>query len=410
MVEVSYYPVCSLEATARDYAESVAGVAELLDIKLMEIPDWNCCGATAGHSLDHRISLNLSARNLGLSLNQPQPIVVPCALCFNRLKSAQKELIEDHSAVTPEIARLGTDYDRVEVVELNNYLTSPEIMALIEKRKVTSLNGLRPVCYYGCQGQRPPGVTDREDYEHPEGLDRLLKLLGAEVKEWSFKTDCCGASHSLARPDIVFTLVGRLYNHALEAGANCIVTGCQMCQANLDLYQEEISKEMNREVYLPVFYFTELLGVALGHRAAAVDDRPDARRGGPQRPAGDRFAAEQVVERRRYLAVVPERKVAAEGEDAVDDLPGAVHRGVEEPRVAGVIEHGVDAAAQIGPVDRHGFTGGGPCRRGRAAGCGQAGRRKDRGSRDRHAANRGGAGCVTNRNVHGVAAGGKRPV
>ena len=269
MIEVSYYPGCSLEATARDYAESVAGAAELLEIKLVELPDWNCCGATAGHSLDHRITLNLGARNLGLAIGRPQPVVVPCALCFNRLKSAQAELLKDVSLVTPEIARLGTDYGRVEVVELNSFLTSPELVALAEEKKVRDLEGLRPVCYYGCQGQRPPRVTGRSDYENPQGIDRLLSALGAEVKDWPFKTDCCGASHAVPRPDIVYRLVGHLYDRALEYGANCIVTGCQMCQANLDMYQQEIAAEMGREVYLPVFYFTELLGLALGHRDAS---------------------------------------------------------------------------------------------------------------------------------------------
>jgi heterodisulfide reductase subunit B len=261
--DVSYYPGCSLEATARDYEESIQGVAKLIDLNLVEVPDWNCCGATAGHSLDHRLALNLSARNLALAARGPQPTVVPCALCFNRMKTAQAELVEDDAAVTAEIRELGTDYARVEVVELNRYLTTPEMIDLIASKKVQDLSGLKPVCYYGCQGQRPPKITGNPEHENPTGLDRLLNALGCEVLDWSFKTDCCGASHSIPRPDIVFTLVGKLYDRALQIGANCVVTGCQMCQANLDMYQKEIAAEMGREVYLPVFYFTELIGLAL---------------------------------------------------------------------------------------------------------------------------------------------------
>jgi heterodisulfide reductase subunit B2 len=266
MRAVSFYPGCSLEATARDYLESVKGAASLMDIELREVPDWNCCGASAAHALDHRVSLNLSARNLALAQEGPQPVVVPCALCFNRLKSAQHELAQDQSQLLPEIAEMLDDQYAVDVVELNSFLTSPEMIAQAEAKAQTSLSGLKPVVYYGCQGQRPPKITDNPDHENPMGIDLLLSALGAEVIDWPFKTDCCGASHSVARPDLVHTLVGRLYERALERDANCIVTGCQMCQANLDLYQKEIAAELERDVYLPVFYFTELIGLALGHQ------------------------------------------------------------------------------------------------------------------------------------------------
>jgi len=270
MKAVGFYPGCSLEATARDYLESVQGAAKLLELELSEIPDWNCCGASAAHALDHRASFNLSARNLALAQSGPQPVVVPCALCFNRLKTAQHELAQDRSLLLPEIAQMLTDQDAVQVVELNSFLTSPEMIAKAEAKIQNHLGGLRPVVYYGCQGQRPPAVTEHPDYENPMGIDRLLQALGAEVADWPFKTDCCGASHSVGRPDLVHALVGQLYERALQRGANCIVTGCQMCQANLDLYQKEIAAELGREVYLPVFYFTELIGLALGHKQTSV--------------------------------------------------------------------------------------------------------------------------------------------
>ncbi len=266
--EVSYYPGCSLEATARDYAESVAGAAELLGIKLNEVPDWNCCGATAAHSLDHRVTLNLAARNLALAAGCPSPLVVPCALCFNRLKSAQAELMADGAVVIPEIAELGGNYGEAQVVELNSFFSAGWALEKARSLKKRDLTGLKAVCYYGCQGQRPPAITGHPAPENPTGLDRLLTALGAQVLDWPYKTDCCGASHSVPRPDIVHTLVARLYERALAAGANCLVTGCQMCQANLDLYQEQIAQEMGRPVYLPVFYFTELIGLALGHPQA----------------------------------------------------------------------------------------------------------------------------------------------
>ncbi len=281
MTEVGYYPGCSLEASARDYAESIEGVAGLLGLKLVEVEDWNCCGASAGHSLDHAKSVNLAGRNLALAARGPQPLVVPCALCFNRLKTAQAELAQDRSELVAEVAGLAGDPQQVQVRELNGFLTSAEMIEAMESRRKRSLTGLKLVCYYGCQGQRPPKITGHPQYENPTGMDRLLDRLGATVIDWPAKTDCCGASHSVPRPDLVFTLVGRLYDEASRRGAEAIVTGCQMCQANLDLYQVEIAAAQGRPVDLPVFYLTELAGLALGHPQAGrwlgrhmVDPRP----------------------------------------------------------------------------------------------------------------------------------------
>jgi heterodisulfide reductase subunit B len=263
-MEVGYYPGCSLEATARDYRESLEAVCQALEVRLVEVEDWNCCGASAAHSLDHRLALNLGARNLVQAAAGPQPVVVPCALCFNRLKTTQYELAQGATGLIPELGRHLDRLARVEVVELNQFLTRPELVERTLSAARHSLAGLRPVVYYGCQGQRPPQVTGHPRHEDPQGIDQLLSELGAEVVDWPYKTDCCGASFAVSRPEVVFELVGRLYLRALERGANCIVTGCQMCQANLDLYQDQIAARLEREVYLPVFYFTELMGLALG--------------------------------------------------------------------------------------------------------------------------------------------------
>jgi heterodisulfide reductase subunit B len=121
------------------------------------------------------------------------------------------------------------------------------------------------VCYYGCLAARPPKITDKEAYENPRNMEALLETLGAEPLDWSYKTDCCGAGLAVSRPDIIDTLVQRLYDRALAAGAQCLVVSCQMCQANLDLPQKRIAKKTGQDYSLPVLYFTELMGLALGH-------------------------------------------------------------------------------------------------------------------------------------------------
>jgi heterodisulfide reductase subunit B len=133
---------------------------------------------------------------------------------------------------------------------------------------VHPLTNLQAVCYYGCLVSQPPGVTDKEDHENRQNMERLFKVLGAHPVDWSFKTDYCGAGLAVGRPDIIDTLAQRHYERALAAGAECFVVSCQMCQANLDLSQERISQKFSKDYYLPVFYFTELMGLAVGHGEA----------------------------------------------------------------------------------------------------------------------------------------------
>lgn len=264
MPTVGYYPGCSLEGTARDYAASIEGLCHLLEIDLVELDDWNCCGATAAHSLDHELSIELPARNLILAQQQGlTDLTAPCALCFNRLKAAEKALKKKASGDAP----VGKELN-VQVWDLVEYFCRPEILEAIQRRVVRPLKGLRAVCYYGCMVNRPPKITDARAWENPTNMEQLMELVGVEVLDWPFKTDCCGASHAVARPDLVTALVGKLFRRAVDQGANCMVVSCQMCHANLDLYQGRVAQELRLPLNMPIFYFTDLIALALGETKA----------------------------------------------------------------------------------------------------------------------------------------------
>ena len=265
MQSVSYYPGCSLMGSAREFDDSVRGVAASLEVELKELADWNCCGATAAHALNERLALALPARNLLLAEAAGQDVVVPCASCFSRLKFAEKALL---SGAGPE---LGVDYGgKIKIRDVAEFMGQPAMLERLAAKVVKPLKGLKAVCYYGCLVARPPKVTDPEDCENPQSMDRICATLGMEVYPWSYKTSCCGGSHSIARPDIVHTLTQKLYDKALECEAECFVVGCQMCQANLDMQQRAIAAKAGRDYYLPVLYFTELIGLACAHPHAAA--------------------------------------------------------------------------------------------------------------------------------------------
>ncbi|MDY0042284.1 MAG: heterodisulfide reductase-related iron-sulfur binding cluster, partial [Desulforhabdus sp.] len=242
------------------YADSILDLFAALDIKLEEVPDWNCCGATAAHSIHHQASIDLAVRNLRLASTLTNPdMLVPCALCYNRLKTAAKELQSGRGRHDPGEFASGIP----KIWDLANYFADENNLGTIEARVRRPLEGLRVVCYYGCMASRPPFITDAKEYENPQSMDRIVGVLGATPILWPFKTDCCGASLSLSRPDIVYQMVTRLYEMAERLGAQAIVVSCQMCQANLDMCQEKLEALGGRRFAIPIIYFTELIGWAL---------------------------------------------------------------------------------------------------------------------------------------------------
>jgi len=252
-VALSYYPGCSLEGSAAEFDASVRAVSDALGLELHDLPDWSCCGASAAHGVSPDVALGLAARNLAIAEKAGRDVVIPCASCFQRLKRAEDELLSEDGGKGA--------YRFSGIVKLWDLAALMAQETVLERLKATAkrpLSGLKCVCYYGCLTQRPPKVTGAEDPEDPQTMDRLLDALGAQVFPWSYKTDCCGASLALTRPDLVGGLVSRLVEHAAETGAQCIVTGCQMCQSNLDMRQP---RSGNR---LPILYFTELMGLAMG--------------------------------------------------------------------------------------------------------------------------------------------------
>jgi heterodisulfide reductase subunit B len=257
--ELSYYPGCSLDGTAREYDESLRGVCEMMDINLHELEDWTCCGASSAHCTDEHLAIELATRNLAIAEKGDRELLVPCVACYSRFKAAEKE-VQEH----PESWE--TPYQgKVKIRYALDFFCQDSILDTVGEKVVTALSDLKVACYYGCLSVRPPDMTGVKQYEDPRYMDQLMSRLGAEPLPWSYKTDCCGASLVMTRTDIVRRLSHGLLEMAKEAEADCIVTGCTMCQANLDTRQEEIGKEFGQTYELPIFYFTELMGLAMGH-------------------------------------------------------------------------------------------------------------------------------------------------
>lgn len=262
---IGYYPGCSLEGTAVEYDQSARACCATLGITLEEIPDWSCCGASPAHAVDHLLSGSLSARNLALAAeNGIKAVTTPCPSCLVNLKSANNDLKDP--AFREKVERL---VDRpcsteVETQSLLQVIYEAVGTKEIEERVKRSLEGLKVASYYGCILNRPPEVMQFDDPENPIAMDAIMQACGAEAVEFPHKTECCGASHGVPRKELVMELSGRILEAAHENGANCVVVACPLCQMNLDLRQGQINAFKNSAYDIPVFYFSQLLGFALG--------------------------------------------------------------------------------------------------------------------------------------------------
>ncbi len=259
-MKATYYPGCFLQGTAKEYAESILEICKHLNIQLEEVPDWNCCGATAAHSIDHRASIELAGRNLNLAAELPHAdMLVPCPMCFNRLKTASFALQGEQK----ERYNIGLSDSIPAIWDLANFFATEDMLQLMAKQVKKPLDGLKVVCYYGCMAYRPQKITEATDVENPLSMDRIIERLGGTALSWPYKTDCCGAGQVLSRQDMVSRLVGKLYDMAQRVGAQAVVVSCQMCQANLDMYQTSIGVDWGKQFSLPIYFFSELMGLAM---------------------------------------------------------------------------------------------------------------------------------------------------
>lgn len=263
-MKVGIYPGCSLTGSARDYNESVFALAKAFDLEFIQIPDWNCCGATAAHNLNKELSLALPARILALAeKNGLDEIVVPCAACYSRLVVTQHELKKN-----PELKkRIG------EVIEME-YSGSSKILNVVEwidkyiipklGEKVIKPFNYKVACYYGCLLVRPDKVLNFDRVEDPQTLDVVMRKLGAEAIDFPYKTECCGAGLSISRTDIVSKLSGKIIEDAEHRGADAIIVACPMCHSNLDMRRPDINKYWKAEYKIPVIFVTQAIGLAVG--------------------------------------------------------------------------------------------------------------------------------------------------
>lgn len=268
-VDYLYYPGCSLRSSGIAYEESLLAVFAALGVPLTELPDWNCCGATAYMSIDEMKSFGLAARNLAIAARErPEGAVMiaPCAACYTALAKAQ-HYMADYGDVGAKIgdalrgAGLEPKFD-VTIRHPLDVLVNDVGLERIASAVKRPLTGMRIACYYGCQIVRPYPIFD-DEYD-PQTMDRLIEAIGAEPVKWPLKTRCCGGSLTGTMPDVGTKPSMAILQEARDRGAHAVATVCSLCQFNLECFQDRLPVKAGAMNRVPVAYFTQFLGLALG--------------------------------------------------------------------------------------------------------------------------------------------------
>ncbi len=276
---VAYYPGCSLHSTAAEYDHTVRAAADVLGLKLVEPPGWLCCGSSAAHSTDHTLATVLPMRTLATVEQMGlDTVTAPCSACFARMKAAAHTVANDGEMAKEVEEQIGYAYrGTVSVQHLLDTLVDRAGLEKIEASVKKPLAGLKVACYYGCLVTRPPKITQAEHPEYPMKMDYLMRALGAEPVDWSFKTDCCGGALSLTQTPLALEMTRKILQNARDCGADVVATVCPLCHVNLDARQNQIGLEFQ----MPTLYATQLMTLAfgLGGQTSAlhknlVDPRP----------------------------------------------------------------------------------------------------------------------------------------
>ena len=268
-MKYAYFPGCSQESTAEEYNHSLQAVARRLEtMDLIEMHDWNCCGATPAATVDPMLPHALAARNLAIAEEMGMDMVAPCAACYKNINKASHVLNDDPDLLARINATL-SDHQLGCAPKVRHPLDV--VINDVGRDSVPvekPLRGLKVASYYGCLITRPEGGFD--DPEHPQSMDRLMEALGAEAVDWPYKTKCCGGAIYITTENISLAMSADILAHAKAAGANAVAVGCPFCQLLLDLYQDKLEAIKGTVFHLPIFFFSQLMGLAMGLNRAEL--------------------------------------------------------------------------------------------------------------------------------------------
>lgn len=266
-MKIPYYPGCTLNTVAKTFDLSAKESAKRLGFEMEDLPEWNCCGASFPLTPDNSMALAAPTKVLYNARQLGDTMTTLCSVCYNVLKRTNK-VIRDNK----EKREIVTDFMEIEydgslkIIHFLEVLRDKIGFDKVKEAVTRPLKGIKLGAYYGCMLLRPFDDMGIDDHEAPTIMEDLFKALGAEAVVFPDRIECCGAHLVMDRGDIVTNLSGKVMESAVSMGAEVIVTSCPLCQYNLEKSQSAAASEHGFKP-VPIVYFTQVLGLALGQDA-----------------------------------------------------------------------------------------------------------------------------------------------
>jgi len=277
--KVAYYPGCALEGSGHSYNRSTKAIGKELGLELVEVEDWNCCGAMEVKNIDPKLQTYLSSRVMSIAANEMKfdTVMAPCNGCYHNLKKAEYDLSHDKESaevvnrLSKKAGHETYEAGQIETIHALDWIKQAIGEDGIRARVKNSLKGLKVANYYGCMYTRPRHIfpekdkgPDSESTSKPHFMDDILAAAGAENVDFPLKTACCGGAHTLSDCDMSTKLVTNILRTAEACGAEVIATECPTCHSGLEMHQIRAEKTLGIKTNVKILYFTQLLGLALG--------------------------------------------------------------------------------------------------------------------------------------------------
>ncbi len=272
-MKLPYYPGCTLKTNAKNFETSTLEVAKVLDIELIELPRWNCCGVVSSIVTDNLMEHLAPIRNLirvqemneqGM-VKKENRLITLCSMCFNTLKGSNLRVKEnpDELETINDFMDREKDYKgEVEVVHFLEILRDIGFEKIKESVK-KDISSLTIAPYYGCMLLRPKNIAI-DSTEDPQIESDLLEALGVKSVENPYRKMCCGAHQTVQDKDAVARNTYTIITGARKAGADAIITSCPLCAFNLDNRQKLVKEVQPEFENMPVLYFTQVMALAFG--------------------------------------------------------------------------------------------------------------------------------------------------